>query len=312
MRLTQLPLFCLILTLLTTIFIMPTIGEKPTVVTTTTVLGSIVNDLAGDSVELMVVSSPNVCPAHYDVKPSDVYAFSKANLILYHGFEPWVDTLVEASRTNASLVKISGPWNTPEGVKGYYVRVANALKENLGLDVSEKLNIVLAKLNETSSILKGEAENLGVSNVKVIVMKWQKAYVSWLGFNVVADFGPPEKLSSADVEKLVEVGKKERVMLVVSNLQSGTAFGESLASEIGAIHVVLTNFPGTEPNLKTLIDVLGKNAETLFKAVELYEAKLSAVKAESELEFYKTLTYSLAAIVVVEAIIVGYAIRRRG
>ena len=286
-------------------------GEKPTVVTTTTILGSIVKDLAGNSVEVMIIASPAVCPAHYDIKPSDVYAFSKADLILYHGFEPWISSLVESSGTKAPLVKVSGSWNTPKGVENYYTKVANILKEKLGLDVSEKLNSVLAELNETKLILKNKAEAVGASNVKVIVMKWQKPYVSWLGFNVVADFGPPEKLSSADVENLIEKGKTEGVMLVISNLQSGTIFGESLASEIGAVHVVLTNFPETEPDLKTLTDVLERNGETLFKAVELYEAKLAAIKATSELEFYKILSYSLIVVAVVEAAIVGYAVRRR-
>ena len=310
-RLTTFSLVLLSLLLLTTTLTVQSVGEKPTVVTTTTVLGSVVKDLAGDSVEVMVISSPAICPAHYDIKPSDVYAFSKANLILYHGFEPWVNSLVKASETKAPLVKVSGPWNTPDAAANYYKKIANVLKEKLGLDVSDRLDKALSELNETKLTLKKEAETVQTSKVKVIAMRWVKPYVSWLGFKVVADFGPPEKLSSADVEKLVEIGKKEGVMLVISNLQSGTAFGDSLASEVGAVHVVLTNFPGTEPNLKTLADVLKKNGETLFKAVELHEAKLAALKASSELEFYRVLSYCLIVVVVVEAVLIGYAVKRR-
>ncbi|MCX8176210.1 MAG: metal ABC transporter substrate-binding protein [Candidatus Bathyarchaeota archaeon] len=304
-------LFCITLTLFVNLPTTLASGEKPIVVATTTVLGSIVKELAGDSVELIIIASPSVCPAHHDIKPSDVYAFSKANLILYHGIEPWIDTLVKTSGTNASLVKISGSWNTPEGIKRYYVSVATVLKEKLGLDVSGKLSIILAKIDETSSALKGKAEKLGVSNVKVIAMSWQKEFVSWLGFNVVASFGPPEKLSSADVEELVKTGKKEEIMLVISNLQSGVAFGESLASEVGAIHVALTNFPWIDPELDTLTDVLNRNAENLFKAVEIHGIQLKALKAESESSFYRTLSYSLIAIVVVEAALIGYTVKRR-
>ena len=57
-------------------------GEKPVVVATTSVIGSVVKDLAGDRVDLYVIASPAICPAHYDIKPSDVYTFSNANLIL--------------------------------------------------------------------------------------------------------------------------------------------------------------------------------------------------------------------------------------
>ena len=62
-------------------------GEKPLVVCSTTVLGSIVQELAGDSVDVQVIASPSICPGHYDVKPSDVYAVGEADLIFYHGFE---------------------------------------------------------------------------------------------------------------------------------------------------------------------------------------------------------------------------------
>jgi len=285
--------------------------EKPVVVATTSVIGSVVKDLAGDRVDLYVIASPAICPAHHDIKPSDVYTFSKASLILYHGFEPWVKDLYEASGSKAKLVKVSGPWNTPDGIKSYYKRVASVLRDELGIDVSGRLNEVLPKIDSLAEEIKSKAEEAGISKVKVIAMRWQKGFVKWLGFNVVADFGPPEKLSSADVEKLVETGKREKVMLVISNLQSGIKFGESLASEIGANHIVLTNFPWTDPDLKTLMDVLERNAERLIKGAELYRVRSITSELESELNLYKVLSYCLIAVAVVEAVFLAYTLRRR-
>jgi len=285
--------------------------EKPVVVATTSVIGSVVKDLAGDRVDLYIIVSPAICPAHHDVKPSDVYTFSKASLILYHGFEPWVKDLYEASGSKAKLVKISGPWNTPDGIKSYYEKVASTLKEELGIDVSDRLDEVLPKIDSLAEKLKSEAEKVGVSRVKVIPMKWVEGFVKWLGFEVVADFGPPEKLSSADVEKLVKTGKSEGVVLVISNLQSGVKFGESLASEIGASHIILTNFPWTDPDLKTLMDVLERNAERLIRGVELYQVKSITTRLESELNLYRVLSYCLIAIAAVEAIFLAYTLRRR-
>jgi len=285
--------------------------EKPVVVATTSVIGSVVKDLAGDRVDLYVIASPAICPAHHDIKPSDVYTFSKASLILYHGFEPWVKDLYEASGSKAKLVKVSGPWNTPDGIKSYYKRVASVLRDELGIDVSGRLNEVLPKIDSLAEEIKSKAEEAGISKVKVIAMRWQKGFVKWLGFNVVADFGPPEKLSSADVEKLVETGKREKVMLVISNLQSGIKFGESLASEIGANHIVLTNFPWTDPDLKTLMDVLERNAERLIKGAELYRVRSITSELESELNLYKVLSYCLIAVAVVEAVFLAYTLRGR-
>ena len=301
----------LILLLLASTIVYVSAGEKPVVVATTSVIGSVVKDLAGDRVDLYIIVSPAICPAHHDVKPSDVYTFSKASLILYHGFEPWVKDLYEASGSKAKLVKISGPWNTPDGIKSYYEKVASTLREELGIDVSDRLDQVLPKIDSLAEKLKSEAEKVGVSRVKVIAMKWVEGFVKWLGFEVVADFGPPEKLSSADVEKLVKTGKSEGVMLVISNLQSGVKFGESLASEIGASHIILTNFPWTDPDLKTLMDVLERNAERLMRGVELYQVKSITTRLESELNLYRVLSYCLIAIAMIEAIFLAYTLRRR-
>ncbi|OYT67809.1 MAG: hypothetical protein B6U65_01955 [Candidatus Wolframiiraptor sp. EX4484-121] len=301
----------LTLLLLASTMVYVSAGEKPVVVATTSVIGSVVKDLAGDRVDLYIIVSPAICPAHHDVKPSDVYTFSKASLILYHGFEPWVKDLYKASGSKAKLVKISGPWNTPDGIKSYYEKVASTLKEELGIDVSDRLDEVLPKIDSLAEKLKSEAEKVGVSRVKVIAMKWVEGFVKWLGFEVVADFGPPEKLSSADVEKLVKTGKSEGVMLVISNLQSGVKFGESLAGEIGASHIILTNFPWTDPDLKTLMDVLERNAERLMKGVELYQVKSITTRLEGELNLYRVLSYCLIAVAAVEAIFLAYTLRRR-
>ena len=307
----DLAIIAVLSSLLLVAFIMPvTCEEKPVIIATTTVLGSVVQDLAGDSVELHVVVSPAICPAHYDVKPSDVYVFSKASVILYHGFEPWITGLYEASGSKAKLVKISGSWSTPDGIKKYYQEVASALREELGLDVSDKLKETLEKIDSVAGEIRSRADKLGVSDVKVITMKWQEEFVKWVGFNVAADFGPPEKLSSADVDKLVEIGKNERVTLVISNLQSGTKFGESLAAEIGAVHVVLSNFPWSDPEAKTLMDLMKRNADELFKATELYDVKVTALELQRMLELYQTLTYCLIALVIVEAALLVYLIRR--
>ena len=60
-------------------------------------------------------------------------------------------------------------------------------------------------------------------------------------------------------------------VLVIDNLQSGISFGAKLAHEVGAIHVVLSNFPGAMPATATVLDLFTQNAEALFTAVEPVE-----------------------------------------
>jgi len=285
--------------------------DGPVIICTTTVLGSIVEDLAGGEVEVVVITSASTCPAHYDVKPSDVEAVSRASLIFYHGMETWLDRLVEASGSNATLVKVSGPWNTPDGAISYYTRVAEALDEYLGLNSSDRLEKCVKSINSTADRLKAEAEAKGVGEVKVICMTWQKPFVSWLGFNVIAEFGPPEKLSSSDVAKLIEKGQEEGAMLVISNLQSGTGYGEHIADNVGAVHVVLTNFPDPGEGLLNLSHVFVHNAEALFDAMEEYGLVEEIGTLQRTVHQLKVLSCSLSIIAIVEAVILVYLLSRR-
>ena len=286
--------------------------EKPIVVCTTSVLYSIVKDLAGDSVEAVMIVTPSVCPAHYDIKPGDVETMAKAQLVLYHGFEPWINSLVEASGTKAHVVKIGGPWNTPDYLKEKYEAVANCLQEYLGIDVSSRLEKCLAAIDKTANELKAEAAEIEADKVNVVCMTWVKGFVSWLGFNVIADYGPPEKLSTAQVDELIQKSRDGGAILVIDNLQSGTRFGEYLSSELGLVHVVLTNFPYTEPELVNCTMVMERNAKALFDAVSTYKHGAAAVKLESELSLWKTISFALVAIALIEGFAIAFLWRKLG
>ena len=78
----------------------------------------------------------------------------------------------------------------------------------------------------------------------------------------------PDLFSLQDLVRLAAAGREAGAQLVIDNLQSGVDFGAKLAREIGAVHVVLSNFPGAMPRTATLIDLLTRNAESLFSAIE--------------------------------------------
>ncbi|RLF00247.1 MAG: hypothetical protein DRJ63_03040 [Thermoprotei archaeon] len=273
--------------------------EKPVVVCTTTVLASIVKDLAGDLVTVEVIASPAVCPAHYDVRPSDVEAFRKADLILMHGFEPWVESLKEASGSKAPVVKIKGPWNTPPLLKSKYTEVANALKQYLGLDLSERLSKCLKAIDEVDSYLKNYAQEKGFTGRPVVCMLWQKMFISYLGFKIVAVYGPPEKVSAKQYEDIVKNATKAKALLVIDNMQSGEDLGKKIASEVGCVQVALSNFPWTSPELTNMTQVMKWNTEKLAKALEEAELRGEIVELKREIEFWKTTTAVSAVVAAV-------------
>jgi hypothetical protein len=117
--------------------------------------------------------------------------------------------------------------------------------------------------------------------VKVVCMAWLKSFIESAGFNVVATFNPPETLSSGDIAALLQTAQTEGVVLVADNLQIDVEFGGGIASEIGAEHLVLTNFPGAIPNTETLPKMLRYNAEQLFNSTINWRSK-STLEAEKE------------------------------
>ncbi|MDI6811600.1 MAG: metal ABC transporter substrate-binding protein [archaeon] len=234
-------------------------------------LGDLAKEIGGDRIEVTSIVPGGICPAHYDIKPSDVAAVSKANLLFRHGFEPWFDDLLEASGSKeVKVVKIPLSWGEPS----LAIEMIKLINETLceidphnAAYFKEREDNQYKSINETAQRLKEEAKQLNVSDVKVICMKWQEVFVKWLGFDIVATYGPPESLSLDDVNKLIKTGREENVTLVIDNLQSGTDFGKELASELGATQVILTNFPGAIPGTETYTKMIEYNARQIFDAI---------------------------------------------
>ena len=290
------------------------VENKPIVVASTSVLSSIVEDLAGDRVRVVYMVSPSMCPGHYDVKPGDVVTISEARLVLYHGFEPWVKELIGAVNStgswNGSLVRISGNWNTPDSLKKLYMKVAEALKDSLGIDVSARLEKCLKKIDEVAEELKNIARENSFEDKPVVVMLWQKPFVEYLGFKIVATYGPPEKLSPKDISIIEENATKNHAILVIDNMQSGTELGSKIARDIGAVHVVLINFPDSVPGVNNVTQMMLYNAKLLAEAVHDYKYIAENTQLRSEIDLWRTVSIGLLVVAVVEALLIMLQIRR--
>jgi len=246
-----------------------TYSEKPVVVASTTVLASIIEDLVGDKVIIEYISSPSLCPAHYDVKPSDVEKIRYASLIFSHGIEPWIDKLVNASGSKAQVFKeVCRSWSTPEDLKKCYVEVADILKKYLGLPVDDGLSKSLSTIDYVATWLKNFSKENGFVGTPVVVMRWQRSFINYLGFNIVASFGPPETVSLKEYSEVITNATKTRILLVIDNLPSGVDLGMKIAREVGAIEVALHNFPKAAPEIKNVTDMWVYNVKLLSNALK--------------------------------------------
>ena len=314
--------FCIALIMLPMLLLSAAVTEaqaadNPIIVCTTTAVGSVVEAFLGDTADVLVLVQPGLCPADFDVKPGYVDAVSKAQILFKQNIpgEKWLDSLLEAAgNADLTVVAIPGVYNTPAGAKNYIRGGGGNLSEILGLYLDSKMSEMLNDVDEVASFMVGQAATLDASNVKVICMGWLKTFIESAGFTVVATFNPPETLSAGDITTLIETAQNESVALVVDNLQIDTEFGAEIASQVGAEHVVLTNFPGAVPNTETLAKMLRYNVEQLSNGTVTYQStstlKAERVDLQNQLTIFQIAT-SLAVIVVFAEAVLLYAKRKK-
>lgn len=243
--------------------------EEIKVVATTSLIGSIVQEVGGDRVEVRVIVPSGTCPGHFALRPSDLKLLANANLLLSHGWERFTKRLLRSVQSRPKIAReidIPGNWMVP----GVYVKAVDRILPLLcELDPDDKeyfqnnATIYKRKILKSGEEIKKRAEEMGVGKINVICSEMQEEFLRWLGFNVVATYGRPSEFTPRQIKRVVDMAKEKRVKIVVDNLQSGPEAGTPVVEEIGGIHVVLTNFP-----IKSYLESLRDNTEKLFKAVE--------------------------------------------
>lgn len=253
---------------------MPTFSsaEKIKVICTTTTMKYFVEEVGGGRVDVISLVQPGICPDHFDVRPSIVSEINNASLVVYHGIEPWLEDMINASENkDVKKLMLQGAWGTPDLAKGKINSIKEALVE---IDPKNKsyyeknaadISLELDSLNQE---IKARAQTIGVSDYKAIVMAWQKPFSEWIGLQVVQTYQPPETLSAQDVETLVQKGKLDGVSFVIDNLQSGTTLGGQMAEEMRGRHIIFSNYPEAIPGTDTIAEMIRYNADQLFNTIE--------------------------------------------
>ncbi len=216
-------------------------SEKIRVITTTSDIEFIVKTIGKGRIKVFNIVPPFLCPGHFELKVKDLIEIQKGKAILFHGWERWMENLKE------------GPEKIRVGVDG------NWMIPDINLKASEKILNILLKIDPLGEkifrtnyfIYKKELENLkkdieklkkGIAGIKVISSTRQKAFLQWLGMNVVSEFDDNE-MSVKELKEIIEKGKENNVRIVVDNLQRESDYGKRIASEMGVKYIVLTNFP---------------------------------------------------------------------
>ncbi len=187
-------------------------------------------------------------PPEYDFRPSDVDKLKDAKLIVYAGYEPFMKKMLQATQTPEDKVMQVVTMNTPENL----TKQTRLLAEKLGTTEAQK-TWETEFYKAVSAIREGSAKQ-NVAGKRVLVQKHQLPFVKWLGYQVVAEFGP-EELSPAKMGELAAL----KPDLIIDNLHNPQ--GQGIADMAKCPRVELRNFPS--PDHKSLQDLLMDNARKL-------------------------------------------------
>ena len=248
--------------------------DRMTVVTSTSLLSYIVEQVGGNRVEVVNMVPPNQHPGNFDVKPGDIEKLSRAELFILHGWpgEGYADKLVtSANNPNLTVVKanVNGNWMIPSVQLAATDRVAEILSQADAKNAAayaKSADAYKQKIQKKETQIKARLAGANVSQINVIASVRQADFLQWAGFSVAGTFVDPQSLTPQTVQALVDKGKAAGVSQVINNLQDGKDAGKAVAAELGAKNINLSNFPGGFDNTETWEKAIDYNVDLLLKA----------------------------------------------
>jgi zinc transport system substrate-binding protein len=248
----------------------------PTIVTGSSLITAIVQQVGGDDVNVLNIIPPAQHPGDFSPKPGDIQALHTATVFILHGWpgEGYADKLIQAADNPGLLVfkcNVEGNWMIPSVQKAAADKIAEILSQ---VDAANATDYGLRAASYKTTIdaeevtIRARLTPAGVDRISVIASIRQADFLQWAGFNVVGTYGDPTTLTPQAVKDLVDKGKAGGVTLVVDNLQSGAEAGKGIAEELGATRLALSNFPGGFDDTGTWAKAIAYNVTLLVNAVQ--------------------------------------------
>jgi zinc transport system substrate-binding protein len=238
----------------------------------------LVADLSEGGVTVRNLIPGPLCPGHFDMRPGDIEVLSRGTPVLIHVWQedmPNITALLGAVKLKPDQLKIipvMGSWMTPSNQAAGARAISAALGEWWPSQRDDYVGRAETRAGAILAFGVQQQTRLAAQNpetIKVIANVMQADFVHWAGFSLIETYGRPEDLSVAEVERLLNAAKNKTVALVIDNLQSGdTKTSQTIAGELGARQVLLSNFPGGFPGIDTWEATLARNVDLLIEAIE--------------------------------------------
>ena len=242
-------------------------SKKMKISVTTMMLRSIVHEIGADKIDINTIVPAGMCPGHFDITAENIMDLSESRVLISHGWETWTGKLLASvdHKPLLSSVGINGNMMVPDN---HIIAADNILALLCSLDVSncdfyiEKHGHYIKMIDSVSREIKMQATRL--KGTTVICSELQKEFIKWLELEIVFTYPRTEELTPMILAQAIDLAEKNNIALVIDNLQSGPNTGMAIAEQIGAKHIVLTNFPLKGSYSETLM----QNFLTIKQALE--------------------------------------------
>lgn len=237
------------------------------ITTTTSLLGSIARTIGKDQVSVTQIVPGGMCPGHFDVTAQNIKDLADSKVLFNHGWEKWIDKLLAGAgrETAVHTIRTEGNVMVPpvhRDAAGQVAAILCSLDRGHREIYERNLSSYCARIDSAVAVMMQEKKRF--ASIRVACSELQEEFARWLGLDVIASFARAEDLTPRMLEEVISRSHRAGVTLVLDNLQSGTDAGKIIAQELGARHVILTNFPLTDDYVGNVLE----NYRKILQAIE--------------------------------------------
>ena len=247
-----------------------TTDDRPSIVVTYAVLGSLVEELVGDSARVTVSVPNGLDPHEWEPSARDIEAINKADLVVQNGLglEGGMEkALAEAERRGVKFFTASdhvdirhvGPgegipsgdpdqqlgapdphlWTDPAAMKSVVVALAAELKSDFGFDLDSRAADLASRLDSLDNDIRALIAAVPEGNRKLVTGHeslgyFARRYNLTLIGAVIPSLTSQAEVSAADLAALKQLIIENHVSVVFTELGTPAAVASSISRETGA------------------------------------------------------------------------------
>lgn len=230
-------------------------GRRRIIASDTLLSGMVEALLPPGRADVRAILPPAQCPGHYDVKLSDIQTIRTADLVLSMRGMPFMEKAAMHAGKRLFLDAGDRNWMAPPGyILGLGLLAAELSRRfpDDGEAIALRRETARRAIMKEAAALRAAIARSGIGSLPVLASSRQKGLLEWMGFRVAGSYGPPESMSAREMVRLSQLGKEQKIVMVVDNLQSGPEAGKGIAEALRVPHIVLSNFPLEEGYAATL------------------------------------------------------------